>query len=471
MLEPSEPETLTVSELTARIKRLLEQSFAHVRILGEVSRLKRQPSGHIYFTIKDEGAAIGAVIWRSTAARLAAPPEEGKQYIFSGHLSLYPPQGRYQLVVTRLEPAGGGALAAEFERRKALFAKRGWFDPDRKRPLPALPRHIGIVTSPTAAALEDVKKVLAIRPGWLRLTLSPCLVQGAAAAPQIARAIKRLEAMPERPDVILLVRGGGSPEDLWCFNEEIVVRAIVECSIPIITGIGHEIDISLADLAADVHAATPSNAAELACPDRESLRRRLPRLALLGRLLAQTLAHARKREEHLRSHLHHAWQLIRDERRMHIERLRTRLHIAAADILKHRRAAVHALAARLRRHEPHEALRRRHQALDLLRQRLYASAAVIRHYRRMQLERKRQALALLPQPLIERERRRLAVQQNRLVALSPLSVLARGYALAQTPAGRLVTSAAMLRAGDPLAVRFHDGRADTHVDAVRMGPP
>jgi len=323
--ESPQSQALSVSELTACIKQVLEQGFSSVHVLGEISRLNRQASGHMYFTIKDEGASLSAVIWKSTAQRLSQQPEEGQQYIFTGHISLYPPQGRYQLLVSRLEATGSGALAIEFERRKKVFAERGWFAPETKRQPPALPRHIGIVTSETAAALQDVKKVLSTRPGWLQLTLSPTLVQGKTAAGQIASALKRLQCMENRPDVILLVRGGGSPEDLWCFNEETVVRAIVECGIPVITGIGHEIDISLADFAADKQAATPSSAAELACPDNETLRKQMPRLPLLQQLLRHLLTHARKNLENQHIRLRHVWTSAQDERRMHVSRAEARL--------------------------------------------------------------------------------------------------------------------------------------------------
>ncbi|MDX8405816.1 MAG: exodeoxyribonuclease VII large subunit, partial [Mariprofundus sp.] len=252
---------ISVTQLTARIKQMLEQGFVGITVSGEVSRLTRPASGHLYFTIKDAHAAIAAVVWRSAAMRLHTRPEEGGEYIFTGHLSVYEPRGSYQLIVTRIEAAGAGKLAAEFERRKQLFAERGWFDPANKHAIPSLPQHIGIATSATAAALEDVKKVLATRPAWLQLTLSPCLVQGAAAPASIVAALTALACLPNRPDLILLVRGGGSIEDLWCFNDESVVRAVMDCPIAIISGIGHEIDITLTDFAADKRAATPSNAA------------------------------------------------------------------------------------------------------------------------------------------------------------------------------------------------------------------
>ncbi len=458
------PETLTVSELTAQIKRALEQGFPEICVLGETSGLRHQPSGHVYFTIKDEGASLAAVIWKSTALRLARPPEEGQQYIFTGHLSLYPPQGRYQLVVSRLEAAGGGALAAEFERRKKLFSERGWFAPENKRAIPPLPRHIGIVTSRSAAALEDVKKVLASRPGWLRLTVSPTLVQGSAAAPQIARAIKRLQAMKDRPDVILLVRGGGSPEDLWCFNGETVVRAVVECTIPVIAGIGHEIDVSLTDFAADCRAATPSNAAELACPDRETLHGQLPRMALLRQLLEQTLAHAGRGMDNQQSRLTLAWRLARDERRMHIERGGNRLYAAWRERMESRRRNIHSLSGCLHRQEPHSALRNRQRRLATVRQRLSATSSMVIKHPWRQMDRVRQLSRLLRPDITRRAKRQLETQCGRLDALNPVAVLERGYSMAQMPDGGIVTSVEALHPGDALIVRFHKGHADTRIE-------
>jgi len=320
--------------------------------------LTARASGHAYFTIKDANAALGAVIWKSTVARLSSTPEEGKQYIFHGHLSLYAPQGRYQLVISRLEAAGGGALAAEFERRKQEFIARGWFDAARKLDIPPLPKRIGIVTSATAAALQDVRKVLASRPGWLQLTLSPSLVQGQAAAGEIVRALSRLQNMDESPDVILLVRGGGSPEDLWCFNDENVVRAIVDCHIPIISGIGHEIDNTLADFAADMQAATPSNAAEISCPAIETLRRHMPRIALLGQFLRQRTAHARKSNEQATTRLVHRWQSLRDEQRMRLDRSQQAMQRLRDDFTPRLRQEIHLRQAQLNNLGPQAVLKR-----------------------------------------------------------------------------------------------------------------
>ncbi|MDQ6988149.1 MAG: exodeoxyribonuclease VII large subunit [Mariprofundaceae bacterium] len=358
MILPTQNSPLSVGELTAHIKQVLEQGFARVQVVGEVSRLTARASGHAYFTIKDANAALAAVIWKSTIVRLSSMPEEGRQYIFHGHISLYAPQGRYQLVVSRLEAAGGGALAAEFERRKQDFLARGWFDSARKLNIPPLPKHIGIVTSASAAALQDVRKVLTTRPGWLMLTLSPSLVQGQTAANEIVRALARLQNMTNPPDVILLVRGGGSPEDLWCFNDESVVRAIVDCPIPIISGIGHDIDNTLADFAADMQAATPSNAAELACPAAETLRRQMPRIALLNQFLHHRTAHARKTSEQAATRLTHRWQSLRDEQRMRLDRLQQAMQRLHDDLTPRLRREIHLRQAQLNNLGPQAVLKR-----------------------------------------------------------------------------------------------------------------
>jgi len=455
------PDTLSVSELTAQIKQILEQGFSRVRVSGEVSRLTARAGGHMYFTIKDANAALAAVIWKSTALRLSVLPEEGRQYIFHGHISLYPPQGRYQLVVSRLEEEGGGALAAEFERRKRLFAERGWFDVGRKKELPALPGHIGIVTSDTAAALQDVRKVLSTRPGWLRLTLAPTPVQGNMAPDGIVKALKRLQDMQDRPDVILLVRGGGSPEDLWCFNDEKVVHGIVECKMPVITGIGHEIDTSLADFAADAHAATPSNAAEMACPASESLRRQMPRIALLRQLVQQKVAHARKTAVQTDAAMSHRWQAWRDERRMHVERMQYLLTAQSRQMQQGRRRQLRLLEKRLMPLEPGQRLRQRR--LDECMQRLHSTVERHSQQAARKLDHSRQSLRLLQDTLVEQYRRNLAMQCGQLNALGPLSVLKRGYTLALAADGQILRSIRQIKKGDALHIRFHDGTADTQV--------
>jgi len=457
------PEALSVSELTAQIKTLLEQGFSRVKVSGEVSRLTARAGGHIYFTIKDANAALSAVIWKSTALRLSVPPEEGKQYIFHGHISLYPPQGRYQLVVSRLEEEGGGALAAEFERRKKDFAAHGWFASEHKRELPALPKHIGIVTSESAAALQDVRKVLSTRPGWLHLSLAPTPVQGNMAPDGIAKALEDLQAMQDRPDVILLVRGGGSPEDLWCFNDEKVVRSIFECPIPIITGIGHDIDTSLADFAADAYAATPSNAAEIACPASEALRRQMPRIALLRQLVEHRVSKARQFTQRADTALSHRWQTWRDEKRMHVERMQHLLTTNSRQIQQSRRGQLRLLEKRLLPLEPGQRLRLRQRRLDETMQRLHSAAKSQVQQAMRKLDHRRQSLRLLQGSLVEQPRRMIDLQNGKLATLGPQSVLQRGYTLAMTKEGKLLHSVRGLKKNDALHIRFHDGTADTQV--------
>jgi len=460
---PSAPDTLSVSALTAQIKTLLEQGFSRVRVSGEVSRLTARSGGHIYFTIKDANAALAAVVWKSTALRMAVQPEEGRQYIFHGHISLYPPQGRYQLVVSRVEEEGGGSLAAEFERRKRDFALRGWFATERKQALPALPRHIGIVTSETAAALQDVRKVLSTRPGWLALTLAATAVQGQAASRGIAQALKRLQNMPERPDVILLVRGGGSPEDLWCFNDELVVRSIVDCAIPIITGIGHEIDITLADYAADAHAATPSNAAEMVCPASETLRRQMPRIGLLRQLVQHRVSHARQSAAQQTQTLQHRWQTACDERRMHVERRQSLLGAQSRLLQRERRQQLRLLEKRLLPLEPGQRLRLRQRRLDESLQRLHNAAERQTQLSTRHLETCRQSLIVLQRSLVSEARRSVEREHNRLQALGPLGVLKRGYAMAVSSEGRVLRSIQQLKSGETISIRLHDGYADAQL--------
>ena len=445
---------------------MLEQGFARVEVSGEVSRLTRPSSGHLYFTIKDAHAAISAVVWRTTALRLMNQPEEGGEFIFSGHISLYEPRGSYQLVVTRIESAGAGRLAAEFERRKLLFAQRGWFDTQRKQAIPALPSHIGIITSPTAAAFEDVKKVLHTRPAWLQLTLSPCLVQGSSAPKSIEAAIQKISAMVNPPDVLLLVRGGGSIEDLWCFNDELVVKAIVECPIPVICGVGHEIDTTLADFAADVRAATPSNAAEICCPGRDELRERLPRLSSLSRMLSQQLDRLSRSRENLLQRQQSIWQRQSDARHYRCEQAEVRLRHSARININRLRQPLRQLEKRLAPLQPGQRLQQQRwhwsdkthqltQALQLAlqsRHRQLDHAMQNLHEQRWQLQKVRQKFALLSGKLFE---------------LSPEKVFERGYSLNYAADGQLITRVAQLAEGDTMQVRFRDGTANTRVESIK----
>ncbi len=442
-----ENKPLSVTELTAGIKQLLEQRYSSIEVAGEVSRLTRHTSGHIYFTIKDAHASISAVIWRSAAVRLKFLPEDGEQFIFTGHISLYEPRGTYQLVVRKVEKAGVGQLAAEFERRKVLFSERGWFDAKAKKMLPELPVHIGIVTSPTSAAFEDVKKVLATRPAWLQLTLAPAVVQGDAAPAAIAKAINQLNSMASMPDLILLTRGGGSMEDLWCFNDELVVKAVVESEIPVISGIGHEIDTTLADFAADVRAATPSNAAELASPDRDTLRSRLPKA----------------------SQLQHIWQRAQDGRHQHCERSAIQLTANFRQQMASQHRLLTGVNQRLALQEPRRKLRLREQTLHRCQQHLTTFQLHGRERQHRKLEQLRQQLNWLKEKEISANGQQVVTLIKQLHDLGPVEVLKRGYTMSVDAEGELLTSVNQLTAGDRVDIHFHDGVATAEAKKIAEG--
>ncbi|MEM8680634.1 MAG: exodeoxyribonuclease VII large subunit [Planctomycetota bacterium] len=292
------PDPLTVSELTLAIKTLLQSAFPTVWVLGEVSDVARPRSGHIYLTLKDASAQIRAVIWRSDAQRLKFPVEDGTEVLCAGSIDLYAPRGSYQLVIRRMEPRGAGALEQALRRLQAKLDAEGLFDPQRKQPLPLFPRRAALVTSPSGAALRDFLEVARRRWSACQLTVVPCAVQGEAAVPEIVDAVAATTRLDPPPDVVVVTRGGGSMEDLWCFNSERVVRAIHACPFPVISAIGHEIDVTLADRVADVRALTPSEAAERLLPDQDEIEARIKSLHdRLSSGVRRLVQHGRQRAE------------------------------------------------------------------------------------------------------------------------------------------------------------------------------
>ncbi|WP_210526976.1 exodeoxyribonuclease VII large subunit [Rubellimicrobium arenae] len=290
----------SVSELSQAVKRMVEGEFAFVRVRGEVGRVARPPSGHLYFDLKDERSVLAAIVWKGQASRLTARPEEGMEVVATGRLTTFPGQSKYQMTVDDIAPAGAGALMAQLEARRKALGGEGLFDPARKKPIPYLPEVIGVVTSPSGAVIRDILHRLRDRFPR-RVIVWPVAVQGANCAPEVARAVKGFNALPEdgpipRPDVVIVARGGGSIEDLWGFNEEIVVRAVAASRIPVISAVGHETDTTLCDYAADLRAPTPTAAAEMAVPVRAEL---LERVAVLtargGRALRQGVFQRRQR--------------------------------------------------------------------------------------------------------------------------------------------------------------------------------
>jgi exodeoxyribonuclease VII large subunit len=343
---------LSVSQLTFFLKELVEAAFPSVWVAGEISNFSRPQSGHCYLTLKDDQAQVKAVIWRTAASRLRFEPHDGLEVICRGHIDLYPPRGQYQLVIEEIQPRGIGALELALRKLREKLAAEGLFDPGRKRPLPSFPRRIGFVTSPTGAAVRDFLQVLERRWRGASVLIIPARVQGDGAAAEIAAGIataNRLADDDQSIDVLVVGRGGGSLEDLWAFNEEIVVRAIAGSRLPVVSAVGHEIDVTLSDLAADVRALTPSEAAERVVPAADEVQAALAvRQERLMRALRRRAAEARRRLEQLAAHrvfrrpfdrvLNHAREL---------DAIATRISRAIRQRVASARTQVAALAAQL----------------------------------------------------------------------------------------------------------------------------
>jgi exodeoxyribonuclease VII large subunit len=344
---PEKP--LSVFQLTALIKGILEEAFPSVWVVGELSDVARPQSGHVYLTLKDDRAQIRAVIWRNTASRLRFNLEDGLEVICRGDLDVYPPRGSYQLVIRELEPRGEGALQQALRKLQQKLAAEGLFDPAHKKPLPRFPRRIAVVTSPTGAAVRDFVEVLRRRWQGVHVLIVPTRVQGAGAAAEIATAIQAVNRLSPSVDVMVVGRGGGSMEDLWCFNEEAVVRAIFASQVPVVSAVGHEIDVTLSDLVADVRALTPSEAAERVVPALDEV---MAALANLGQRLETgvqgRLLQARSRLDSLaeRRVLRRPLDMLRDWARQ-VDELQLRSARAMDNRLGRYREQVEAIGARL----------------------------------------------------------------------------------------------------------------------------
>jgi exodeoxyribonuclease VII large subunit len=340
---------LSVSQLTAQLKGTVEEAFGSVWVAGEISNFSQPQSGHAYFTLKDDAAQLRAVVWKTTAARLKLRLHDGLEVVCHGRLDVYPPRGSYQLVVDQLQPKGMGALDLALRQLREKLAREGLFDRDRKRPLPRFPRRIGVVTSPTSAAVRDFLEVLARRWSGVETFIFPARVQGDGAAAEIVAAIRAAHRATPPLDVLVLARGGGSLEDLWCFNEEPVVRAIAASGVPTVSAIGHEIDVTLADLAADVRALTPSEAAERVVPAAEDVADLVRGLELRLRMaLAGRVTHARQRLDALRARPALARPLDGVmQRARRVDELSLRLHAAARADLRDRQARLAGVAGKL----------------------------------------------------------------------------------------------------------------------------
>ena len=429
---------LSVSELSHAVKRTMETTFDRVRVRGELGRVTIAKSGHLYADLKDENASLSVVMWKGVASQLRFRPEEGLEVIAEGKLSTFPGKSSYQLIADRMEPAGVGALLAQLEKLKAKLAAEGLFAQDRKKPIPYLPDTIGVITSPTGAVIRDILHRLGERFPR-RVLLWPVLVQGEHAAGQVAAAIRGFNSFTGslRPDVIIVARGGGSIEDLWAFNEEIVVRAAAESVIPLISAVGHETDTTLIDFASDLRAPTPTGAAEKAVPVRTQLIEQVEGYG--ARLSGGLLRGMERRRTELRAV---TARLPRPEAllafaQQRFDRGAERLGFALLSNTRAAQARLDRVAGRLRRETLQQDIARRTQRLGELDGRL------------------RSAL----QRGVADDTRRLQQTGRLLDTLSHRSVLARGFALVTTEAGAVVRRADALSAGDAVKLTFADGAA------------
>lgn len=438
-------EVWSVSQLTRRVKNLLEGEIGRVWVSGEISNWRVSPAGHAYFTLKDASSQLSAVMFRGKLERLKFEPESGLEVIVNGQVSVYEQRGQYQIICDGMQPQGLGALQLAFDKLKAKLEAEGLFDAAHKKPLPMLPKRIGIVTSPTGAAIRDILHVLERRHANLHILLWPARVQGDGAAADIVAGIRALDEFGV--DVMIVGRGGGSLEDLWAFNEEPVVRAVFECRTPIISAVGHEIDFSLSDFAADLRAPTPSAAAEIVVREQDALVQQISALeSRLCRVLNYQLSDARHRLNAATSKrsFERPADLLR-EPQQRLDDARLRLESAMAERAAELRRRVADARRSVALLSPANQLKRgqaRHA--ELLHRLLKAGPAVV-----------------------DRRRNRFLPAVARLDALSPLAILSRGYALAwKLPDKSLIRSAEELVVNDAIEVRFGKGSATARIENI-----
>ena len=435
----------SVSELNSAVARLLEQEFAWVWVEGEISNLAAPASGHLYFTLKDAGAQVRCAMFRSRNRDLKFRPANGTQVVVRCKVSLYEVRGDYQLIVDRMEESGAGALQRKFEELKRKLAAEGLFSEDHKQALPHVPACIGVITSRTGAAIRDVLSVIARRFPSVPVKLFPVPVQGEESAPAICRALE-LAARFGGCDVLLLVRGGGSLEDLWSFNEESVARAIFDCPIPVVSGVGHEVDVTIADFVADRRAATPTAAAEAVTPDQQAWMQTLDRYqARLAQLAGDKLSRSGERLSWLRTRLtqQHPLTLLQNmrqrvadfDRRMQLT-IEYRLR-AAGDRVQH-------LHMQLLTHSPASAIRNYRNDIERLQQRArFRISSLLQHYQA-----------------------RLGGLAGTLNAISPLQTLGRGYSITLNAKGQTITAADAVAVDESISTRLHSGQLVSRVEKI-----
>ena len=442
----SERAVLSVSQLAEQLRAVLEERFPAVWVEGEISNFKVYTSGHAYFTLKDDSAQLKCVLFRNRTRRIRFEPADGLHVLAFGSVEVYAQRGEYQLVIELLEPRGLGALQLAFEQLKERLQREGLFDPARKRPVPRFPRKIGIVTSPTGAALRDMLRVIDGRFGELHIVIAPARVQGEGAAQEVAQAVRELNAIGD-VDVIIVGRGGGSLEDLWAFNDEMLARTIAASKIPVVSAVGHEVDFTIADFVADLRAPTPSAAAALVVREKRAVADAVSDLnRRLGAAMERRLTRERERVDAVRRRrvLTDGRRPLRDlERR--VDDATARLRRAIATAVRHAAHRVELCARGLRAQSPVARTLRDRRRLDDLSARLERAVA-------------RQ---------LDRGRHRVAGTAGRLHSLSPLAVLGRGYSLTRLPSGEIVRSVRQVGVGHEVDVLLSEGTLACRVSATK----
>lgn len=436
-------EVLTVSQLNQRARLLLEDVFPQVWVEGELSNIARPASGHVYFTLKDRNAQVRCAIFRQQASRVRELLRDGLLVRVRGRVSLYEGRGDYQMILDSVEAAGDGALRLAFEALKTALQAEGLFSQERKRALPQYPQRVGVITSPSGAVLHDIVSVFARRAPHVQLTLVATAVQGREATAQIVRAIALADSA--QYDALILARGGGSLEDLWCFNEEAVARAIADCQTPIVSAIGHETDVSISDFVADVRAPTPSAAAELLAPDRSEL---LDKLRNTERQLAlrinETLTRKRTQLQHLRQRLRHPRERL-EQHNQRLDDLSLRLQRTMQAVLQQRKQSYSHAQTRLSVQHPAEALANQQQRLNSLQQRLLRATE-------LNLKHTKQHLYSVLQTLH---------------VVSPLATLERGYSILSSPdQQQIIRSVEAVQPAQTLQARLADGYLTLQVQSI-----
>lgn len=468
---------LTVSELSSALKRTIETAYDHVRVRGELGRVTIARSGHMYADLKDDKAVLNMIMWKGQVSKLPFRPEEGLEVIATGRMSTYPGRSNYQLIADSLRPAGVGALMALLEERKKKFAAEGLFDERHKKPLPFLPATVGVVTSPTGAVIRDI--LHRIRDRFpVRVILWPALVQGDTAAPQITAAIRGFNAMsgPDRPDVLIVGRGGGSIEDLWPFNEEDVVRAAFESEIPLISAVGHETDTTLIDYVSDARAPTPTGAAEIAVPVRSELQLQIGDLQ--QRLMRALVRYIRRGSERLESTRLPRGDRLLAPKRQRYDAIGERLPLAVRSLVGRHRSRLDAISAGLI--SPKQIVTAKQARLENLSARLGAGLSRAAATKRIAFA--RSASRLRPEPLaadakrarsalvdaarrarpavarmLDKRHHELASQAKLLETLSYQATLSRGYAIVRDSTGKVLRSAVDVSASSTIDLTLSDG--------------